>query len=272
MKTHKITAILVLIALLITGCANSNVPADETTEPTLTDNIDKTPGEGEGPTPSPTEVLPLHGLKICIDPGHQGKANNELEEMAPWSSEKKRKIAAGTKGATTGTPEYMLTLKIGLKLRDALMNAGAEVLMTRETHDVDISNKERALMSNEFGSHLTLRIHLNGVDNKDVHGMEIYIRDKGDGSEETKALANYELAIANMLMEKLVNATGAANRNVRRSDNYTSINWTEGPCMILELGYLTNEEEEKKLVSDEYQDTIVNAIVEFLKENDVTKR
>ena len=42
--------------------------------------------------------------------------------------------------------------------------------------------------------------------------------------------------------------------------------------MILELGYLTNEEEEKKLVSDEYQDTIVNAIVEFLKENDVTKR
>ena len=35
---------------------------------------------------------------------------------------------------------------------------------------------------------------------------------------------------------------------------------------------MTNEEEEKKLVSDEYQDTIVNAIVEFLKENDVTKR
>ena len=61
-----------------------------------------------------------------------------------------------------------------------------------------------------------------------------------------------------MLMEAC-KCNKSANRNVRRSDNYTSINWTE-LVYDTRAGYLTNEEEEKKHESDEYQDTIVNVV------------
>ena len=269
MKKYNIIAVLILLIFILTSCANSSIPANQN-DPTITKGTEETPGEEE-PTPSPTPSLPLAGVKICIDPGHQAKGNSDLEPVAPWSDEMKRKVTVGGTGSK-GIPEYILNLQISLKIRDALKEAGAEVLMTRETHDVDISNKERATMANEFGAHLTLRIHLNGADNKDVNGMEIYIRGNGDGSAETKKLASYEYTVANMLLAELVEATGAKNRNVRTSDSYTGINWSEGPCLILELGYLSNVEEEEKLCDDEYQQIMADAILKFLMEFDITKR
>ena len=86
---------------------------------------------------------------ICIDPGHQGKGNREMEEIAPGSSKKKVKVADGTAGVATRKNEYELTLEVGLKLKDAFKRKGYKVLMTRETHNVNISNKERSLMTNK---------------------------------------------------------------------------------------------------------------------------
>ena len=91
---------------------------------------------------------PLAGLKIGIDPGHQTHANTEREAIAPDSSETKAKVASGTAGVNTRTPEYVVDLQVSLILRDILTAMGAEVKMTREENDVDISNIERAVMMN----------------------------------------------------------------------------------------------------------------------------
>lgn len=81
---------------------------------------------------------------ICIDPGHQSRGNNGKEPEGPGSQTMKTKVAGGTGGVVSGVPEYQLTLTIGMMLKLELQNRGYTVVMTRESNDVDISNKERA--------------------------------------------------------------------------------------------------------------------------------
>ena len=68
---------------------------------------------------------------IAIDPGHQEKGNFGQEPIGPGASQTKTKVAGGTKGRSTGVPEYQLTLDVSLKLRDILEDKGYKVLMIR---------------------------------------------------------------------------------------------------------------------------------------------
>ena len=82
---------------------------------------------------------------ICIDPGHQAKGNSQTEQVGPNSGSYKAKVSSGTAGIATKKPEYELNLEASLKLKHILESRGYKVYMTRESHDVDISNKERAI-------------------------------------------------------------------------------------------------------------------------------
>lgn len=196
------------------------------------------------------DAFPLKGFKIGIDPGHQEKGNSELEIMMPGTYEKKAKVASGTRGTTTGIPEYVTNLEVSLKLRDLLTGLGAEVLMTRETHDVDISNQERAIMMNEWGADLVLRIHCNGSTDPFVQGMGMYVRMTGKGYKES-----YELGQA--LLKHMSEATGAKKAGVFQRNTYTGLNWSEVPSVIVEMGYMTHPEEDVKLNSTDYQEKLV---------------
>ena len=200
-------------------------------------------------------AFPLEGVKIGIDPGHQEKANSSREPVAPGSAETKAKTAGGTRGAATGTPEYVLTLEVSLKLREILEELGAEVLMTRETHDVDLSNIERAVMMNEWGADLVLRIHADGSVDKNVHGTGMYVRKTG-----TCAAESAELAFC--LLDCVCARTGSYKKGVYRRDTYTGLNWSEVPCVLVEMGYMTNYEENIKLEDSAYQDEIVRGLAE----------
>ena len=203
-------------------------------------------------TPLPGRLV---GLKIGIDPGHQEKANSEKEAIAPGSKEKKPKVAAGTRGRRTKIPEYMTVLEISKKLRDALIDEGAEVLMTRETHDVDISNQERAIMMNEWGADLVLRIHCDGSAKKSPNGIGLFVNKSFPISEESKRAAE-------AILPRMVEATGAKRRGVYQRDTYTGLNWSEVPCILVECGYLTNPDEDERLNDHDYQQKLAEGMVE----------
>ena len=122
---------------------------------------------------APLNAAEANKSLVCIDPGHQLKGNSGLEPVAPGSNVRKAKVSSGTRGVATKKNEYQLTLEVGLKLRDALKAKGYPVYMIRETHDVNISNKERAEKANSMGCEAYIRIHADGINNSSTNGVSV---------------------------------------------------------------------------------------------------
>ena len=211
------------------------------------------------------KLLPLSGVKIGIDPGHQAHGNSEKETVAPNSSEKKAKVSSGTAGVSTRIPEYVTVLEISLKLREALEAQGAEVYMTRETHEVDISNQERAKMMNDYGVDLVLRIHCDGADNRSKNGVALYCSRSND-------IAGESYRACEAILPALCEATGAKDNGITQNDNYTGQNWSTVPCLMVECGFLSNPDEDVLLNDGDYQWQIAagltNGIIDYIRQRD----
>ena len=192
------------------------------------------------------ERLPLTGVKIGLDPGHQAHGNNEKETVAPDTTQTKAKVTTGATGVETRIPEYQTVLEIAFKLRDALQSQGAEVYMTRESHDVDISNQERAKLMNGYGVDLVLRIHCDGAENKSKHGIALYC-------SRSNAIAEESYRAAEAILPRVCEATGAKPHAIVQNDNYTGQNWSEVPCIMVECGFLSNPTEDHLLNDPDYQ-------------------
>lgn len=198
------------------------------------------------------------GPLVCIDAGHQAYGNSDTEPNAPGSSVMKAKVTTGTSGVATGLAESVLNLTVSCMLRDELISRGYNVLMIRETQDVDISNAERAVMANEAGSDIFIRIHANGSTDQSVSGAltmsptaaNAYV---GSLYSSCRSLSEY-------VVNNLCATTGAVNRGVYETDTMTGINWCTVPVTIVEMGYMSNPEEDTLMSTTEYQALIVTGI------------
>jgi N-acetylmuramoyl-L-alanine amidase len=220
------------------------------------------PGDAAG-----TETVSriLEGRIICIDPGHQSRGNNDTEPLAPGSDVMKAKVSSGTVGTKTRIPEYKLVLEVALKLRDVLEGYGATVIMTRTENDVDISNAERAATANDANADLYFRIHADGSTDKSIHGVSVLIPGNGHITDEY-ILRESEKA-GGCILDGFVKATGAKSRGLKKRNDLSGFNWCRVPMALIELGFMTNAQEDVKLNSQEYQskmaDGMANGIIEY---------
>lgn len=205
------------------------------------------------------KLKPNEKVAICIDPGHQRKGNNGKEEIGPGSNTTKPKVSSGTAGVSTKKNEYQLTLEVGLKLKKKLEDNNYNVFMTREVHDVNISNKERSVMTNNSGCSLYIRIHADGSENKNVNGMSVLT--SSSKNPYTKKVQLSSDKFSRIILEETVKTTGAKNNGVSYRDDLTGTNWSTITNTLIEMGFMSNSEEDKKLSTSEYQDKIVNGIV-----------
>ena len=211
-----------------------------------------------------TSNLPLAGVRIGIDPGHQGKSNSAQEASSPSGGTMKAKVSSGTQGVATRINEHVTNLNIALKLRDALVALGAEVYMTRESADVNISNQERAKMMNDLGVDLALRLHCNGSTDQSVYGMDVYTRKTcayDSSVVNASALMANEKCAAEAVFAELAAATDAKKRAIHYVNDYTMNNWCTVPCLLVEMGFLTNPDEDRRLNDSAYQDKIVKGLI-----------
>lgn len=229
------------------------------TEPLPTDPPPTEPQPTDPPPtePQPTDPEPEKKL-IVIDAGHQSKGNYDKEPNGPGSDILKAKVTSGTEGVSTGLEEYKLNLAVALKLQAVLEARGYDVVMVRTTHDVDISNAERAAVANDLKADAFIRIHANGSDDPDTNGILTICQTpenpfNGELYDACKALST-------RVLDEMCAATGAKRLYVWETDTMSGINWCQVPVTIVEMGFMSCPWEDELMSTEEYQQKIAEGI------------
>ena len=199
----------------------------------------------------PVMSLPVTNKVIILDAGH-----GTPDEGAESSS---------------GTTEASLNLEITLKIQKFLESSGATVILTRSDdnsiYEIDAKTiaqkkvsdiKNRVKIGNSSSADVFVSIHLNKISDSNYSGWQTFYQ---NGSENSEKLANSIQASLNTTISK---------ENMRVPHTLTSVyimKHVEIPITIVECGFLSNPEEEKKLQTDEYQEMlawgIYNGIMDY---------
>lgn len=173
--------------------------------------------------------------------------------------------------SSRGTTEAETNLKIALKLQNLLEQSGASVILTRSDenaiYDIDAKTLKqkkisdihnRVKIGNESSADIFVSIHLNKIPQQQYDGWQTFYNAK---STEGQKLA---VSIQNNLNEAIQKEN---NRVAKTIDNIYIIKHVEIPTTIVECGFLSNPEEEQKLLNDEYQNRlswgIYNGIIDY---------
>ncbi|HLR03282.1 MAG TPA: N-acetylmuramoyl-L-alanine amidase [Virgibacillus sp.] len=222
-------SIVILIFTIIFLSACSSDSDNKASVPQQNDNHGENDGDSE------QAVAAEDAYTVVIDPGHGGKDN----------------------GATgvDGSYEKEFTLSLGKKIQ-SLLNEEPEinVLMTRDD-DRFISQKslERPEFANENEADLYLSLHQDSFDDPDVSGTESFYYD--DDS----------LDVAKIIQKHVVDTTGFNDRGIKR-ENLFVLRDSDMPSVLIEVGYLTNPDEQEKMNSDNFQEQIAQSIVDGIEE------
>lgn len=179
--------------------------------------------------------------RIVIDPGHGG-------------------VDPGMLGVNN-TIEKEINLTVSYMLKEELENKGMNVVLTRTTDDglylESDSNKKiadmkkRCAIITESNADIVVSIHQNSFSDSAVCGAQVFYYKH---SQKGKELAQY---IQDSLKE---NVDETNDRKIKANDSYYMLIHTPCPTVIVECGFITNYEEAKLLVSEEYQRKVAKAI------------
>ena len=191
---------------------------------------------------------------IFLDPGHGGSDSGAV---------------------ANGVREKDLTLSVYNKVSSRLASLGYSVLTSRNT-DKDVGLVSRADQANKSNADMFLSIHFNAGGRGASYGIETYYykdrpeytpainKDKHNDPERLEKSKK----LAQKIQQSLVSKTGAFDRGVKR-ETFAVLRETSIPSILVELGFIDNQEEVKKIKTNEYQeklaDGIVDGIVEYYK-------
>ena len=177
-------------------------------------------------------------MVIAIDAGHGG-------------------TNTGASGITTKIREKEYTLLFAKALEKLLIKKGATVIMTRSS-DTTIDNKDRVLFLQEQKPRLFISIHLNSSSKKEVQGVSTYYKHVG--------FRPLSVSILQKMLELDLNEFGNVG-----NFNFTPNAITDFPNCLVEVAFLSNEEDEKKILDSKFHkkvaEKIYSGIKDFLKEN-----
>ena len=184
---------------------------------------------------------------IVIDAGHQTRAMSATEPIGPGSSQRKAKVTGGASGCVTHLPEYKLNLQVAKKLQKELVNRGYKVIMVRTKNNVRMSNVQRAKVANKYKADAFIRIHANSAGSSSVKGA-LTIAPASNNRYMTKANRKASQKLSKKVLKAMCKTTGAKNRGVMYTNSMTGINWCKFPVTIVEMGFMSNPSEDRKMV------------------------
>lgn len=166
--------------------------------------------------------------KVVIDPGHGGLDPGAIGQM--------------------GTKEKTIVLEISFKIGNILLKNGVETSYTREV-DMTQSLQEKCDVSNSANPDYFVSIHANSFTSTTPSGIETYY---SSGNEAGQALAQ-------AVQTELIKETGRVDRGIKTAGFYV-LNNTNATAILVETSFVSNPEEEKLLVTEDYQNKLAVAI------------
>ena len=267
MRRWKIILTVGALALAAAGCSPGNEKEEEPVKKVedLVIEVDQPEAaqETEQEEDKEKEETPEQKTRtqtVVLDPGHSSVVASGTEPLGPGSTENKAADTSGTSGTVSGLTEYELNLTVSQKLRTELQNRGYTVLMTRESNDVPVSCIERADVANNSDADAFVRIHANGSEDSSAKGaMTICIT---PDNPFYPALYEQARALSDCIINNLSEVTGCENDGVWETDSMSGNNWSQVPATIVEMGYMTNPDEDALMATDDYQNKIVKGIAD----------
>lgn len=164
-------------------------------------------------------------------------------------------------GATMyGVQEKDITLSIALKLRDQLEEAGAKVIMTR-SEDATLVLESRPRLANTVGAQLFIAIHNDDASNHSASGTSTYYHMRDPSSR----------ALAACIQNSIVAVSGLPNRGVLSdsvrfaSSGFAVLRYSTMPAILCEVAYISNDNDRKHLVNQDFQQRVATAIRDGIK-------
>ncbi|MBO5489105.1 MAG: N-acetylmuramoyl-L-alanine amidase [Eubacterium sp.] len=196
---------------------------------------------------------------IVIDAGHQTHGMSATEPNGPGSKTRKAKVTGGASGVATHLPEYKLNLQVAKKLRKELEKRGYKVIMVRTKNNVKLSNVDRAKIANKNKADAFIRIHANSANSRSVKGA-LTIAPQNSNPYLSKSVRKKSQTLSKKVLKAYCKATGAKSRGVMYTNTMTGINWCKVPVTIVEMGFMSNPSEDRKMATASYQKKIVKGI------------
>lgn len=181
------------------------------------------------------EHQPETPYKVVIDPGHGGKDN-------------------GATGAS-GNFEKDFTLQVARKVEElAKQEPQIEVYLTRsEDRFISSVDRERPEVANQLGADLFISIHGNTYEDPSVSGAETFYYHENS------------LFMAEIMQKHMIQASGFRDRGVKKEDFFV-LKDSNMPAALIEMGYLTNPQEENEMLTEDFQNRMASSILDGIKE------
>lgn len=211
------------------------------------------------PAPTPPVARVPSGRVVVIDAGHQARANTAHEPIGPGASETKMKVTGGTQGVATRVPEHRVNLEVAHLLKAELEARAVTVIMVRETAEVDIANSERARIGNDANASLVIRLHCDGSNDPAVRGILTLVP---SANQWTAGIVDSSRRAGEAVHAAVVAATGARDRGVVAVGNMSGFNWSTVPTIIVEMGVMTNADEDRLLSDSGYQGKLARGMAD----------
>ena len=204
--------------------------SSELAQATVTDEISS----------APTDTVPSRNYTVVVDAGHGGSD-------------------PGSIGYKSKTHEAVLNLKLSKMLKEKLESAGINVVMTRKDENalVEGSGKKwkrldmeaRKELIKKVRPNMVISLHQNSFTNHSFRGAQVFYDKTSDISKQ----------IAEFIQEQFKENLDRSIKATSPGD-YFMLKCTSAPSVIVECGFLSNEDDEKLLLSQDYQEKIIDCI------------
>ena len=154
--------------------------------------------------------------------------------------------------SVAGFNEKEIALNIANKIKELNKNSNIEIILTRSSDDF-ITLSERTKNINDLNPEFVISLHTNSASDNNESGKEIFISDKNNQKEKS----------GNLALE-LFYSFNEQNVKIKKADFYLLKN-VKCPIALVELGYLTNENDRKLLTSEKGQTELAKSILSVIK-------